>query len=432
MKPTVVLMICLAGASGLLANEALDLLEGKISEEDLTLSGLLEDEEREPAAGPEPKQKTEVKTVDYSRRWRRSLPPLVTFETDATEPVVQAVAIDGLAEWGYVTGTIERDGGTPDEDLDDNQLRRLRLGGMIRAFYNTDLEGRVVVDGSGYQGIDTLKATVQVNEGLKVEAGKFRPPFTQEYRRDPEVRIAPGLSPIVAQVAPANTLGVKLTGLSGPWEMGLGWFSGEVDKSLPGFGGSGFILASLAYQFSGLPPESAESTGEEVLSTHQRWYVDYIHNLDDGQPGSVPRGYEHVLATGIEVSSGDFDFSGDFVLANGPVDTAWGMSLMGRYWLLRDALRFVGRYGYADTDDIGGLSVGYGVPNASGDSRQPLAGYSTIQTGDELHSFYGGLDWHVIEDYLMFTTGVEYRVLKNQNADELSSWLWHSGARVVF
>jgi len=132
------------------------------------------------------------------------------------------VAVDGLFEWGYVSGDLEQDlEGAEDENIDDNELRRARLGGVLRAFYNTDLEGRVVFDEEGYQGVDALKATVQVNDGLQVEAGKFRPPFSQEYKQDPSVRNAPGLSPIVAMVAPANTLGAKITAWSGLWEMGL-------------------------------------------------------------------------------------------------------------------------------------------------------------------------------------------------------------------
>ncbi|WP_411845499.1 porin [Roseibacillus persicicus] len=413
-------------------NEALDLLEGKITEDEVTVTELLqkEDADEEGAAAEEEQKKTLVDDRDYSSRWKNRLAPLGMVYENETNPVVQRVAIDGLAEWGIANGDIDpKDGAS--QKIDDSQLKRVRLGGMMRAFYNTDLEGRVVGDGDGYQGIDTLKATVQVNEALKVEAGKFRPPFSQEYRQDPNVRIAPGLSPIVAQVAPANTVGVRVSAENGPWEMGLGWFSGKQDQNIPELGG-GFVLANLSYTFDG--EKVVDNSDEDAVTPpgHQRWHLDYLYNTSEDVNGSVPNGYKHLLSTGIEVSSGNFDFGGDFIVANGDVDTAWGMTLTGRYWILEDALRFVGRYNYADTDDAGGLSVGYGVPGALGDSTQPLLGYSTVLSGDEYHSFYAGLDWHFVEEYLMLSTGLELKLLKDETNGDTSSLLWHTGGRVAF
>ncbi|MDP0492180.1 MAG: porin [Verrucomicrobiota bacterium JB023] len=423
------LAIGLGCAGSALGNEALDLLEGKITEDEITV--VSEDEESGSASSSgESAPEVLVDDTDYSRRWRNSLPPKAIVYENPNSALVQRVAVEGMAEWGYTTGSIDADGGN-DTDVDDNTLRRLRLGGVMRAFGNTDLEAKVVADGNGYQGIDTLRATMNVNDGLKVEAGKFRPPFSQEYKRDPEVRVAPGLSPLIQNIAPANTLGVRFETYSGPWMAGLGYFSGGYDKNVPGFGGDGFILANLAYTFS--PTAEAGTEGEDVAVPpgHQRWHLDYIYNLDD-EAGSIPKGYEHLISTGIEVSSGKFDFAGDFLLANGPVDTAWGMNLFGRYWLYDEAVRFVGRYSYADSDDPDAISVTSGVPSAIGDSTQPLMGYGLVTPVDEFHSFYGGLDWHVYGDHLLFSTGLEYRLLKDEDDGDATSWLWHTGGRVAF
>ncbi|MGJ8724996.1 MAG: porin [Roseibacillus sp.] len=414
------------------ANEALDLLEGKISAEEVTVTELLK-EKKEESVEAEWKKKEKVlrDDRDYSQRWKNRLAPIGVVYENGDNPLVQRVAIDGLAEWGITAGEIEPDRGATTK-LNDSQLKRLRLGGMMRAFYNTDLEGRVVADGDGYQGVDTLKATVQVNEALTVEAGKFRPPFSQEYRQDPNVRVAPGLSPIVAQMAPSNTMGVRVGVVNGPWEAGLGWFSGDLDKNIPGFDGGGFVLANLSYTFDGELVVGWEDEDAVAPPGHQRWHLDYLYNTSEKEGGSLPNSYRHLVSTGIEVSSGDFDFGGDFLLANGDVDTAWGMTLTGRYWLVEDAIRMVGRYNYADTDDPGGLSVGYGVPGALGDSTQPLLGYSNVLQGDEFHSFYLGLDWHVLQDYLMFSTGVELKLLKDEINGDNSGLFWHTGGRAAF
>ena len=368
---------------------------------------------------------------DYRNRWKNRLVPKGLVYDNENNPIVQRVAIDGLAEWGTVNGEINSDGGE-DTDINDNQLKRVRLGGMIRAFYNTDLEGRVVGDGNGYQGIDTLKATVQVTEGIAIEAGKFRAPFSQEYRQDPSVRSAPGLSPIVAQIAPANTVGVRVGATNGNWEMGLGWFSGDRDRNVPGIDGGGFVLANLSYTFNGEVVVGPEDDRTTPPAGHQRWHFDYIYNTSPSEGGSIPNEYRHLVSTGIEVSSGNLDFAGDFLLANGDTNTAWGLTMTGRYWLLEDAIRLVGRYNYADSNDLGGISVGYGVPGAVGDSSQPLSGFSTVLPGDEFHSAYLGLDWHVLQDYFLFSTGVEYRLLKDEINDDSSGLFWQTGGRVAF
>ena len=412
-------------------NEALDLLEGKITAEETTVDLLIQEKEAAEVAKEEEKEKILRDDRDYSSRWKNRLVPQGIIYANESNPVVQRAAIEGLAEWGLVAGEIDFDEG-PDEDVNDSQIRRLRLGGLVRALYNTDLEGRVVGDGDGFQGIDTLKATVQVNDALTIEAGKFRPPFSQEYRQDPSVRVAPGLSPIVEQVAPGNTLGVRVETTSGPWEAGLGWFTNGLDENITGFEGGGFIVANLAYTFDG--EVVAESGDEEVVAPpgHQRWHLDYLYNTSGELNGAVPNAYRHLVSTGIEVSTGDFDFAGDFIVANGDINTAWGLSLTGRYWLVEDALRLVGRYSYADTEEPGGLSLGIGVPSAVGDSTQPLLGFSRILPADELHSFYWGLDWHILHDYLIVTTGLELQLISDALNGDSTALFWNTGGRLAF
>lgn len=409
-------------------NEALDLLEGKITEDEVTVTALFAKKE-DPAQEQAPPHHR-----DDSSRWKNRLAPVgVVYENDAN-PLAQRVAIDGLLEWGLVEGKIDQSG-EPEQDVSDSRLKRLRLGGLVRAFYNTDLEGRVVLDDDGYQGLDTLKATVQVSDAWTVEAGKFRPPFSQEYRQDPNARTTPDLSPIVAQIAPANTLGVRVRTDSGPWELGLGWFSGAQARNLPELDGGGFLLANLSYTFDGGVTGDGEEQNRENLAPppgHQKWHLDYLYNTSSDLEGSVPNGQRHLLSTGIELSHGNLDFAGDFLLANGGEDTAWGLTLTGRYWILEDALRMVARYNYAGTNEAGGLSIGYGIPRAEGDSTQPLLGYNTILPADEFHAFYLGFDLHILQDYLLFSSGLEFRLLKDELNGDASDFFWHTGARVAF
>ena len=68
---------------------------------------------------------------------------------------------------------------------------------------------------------------------------------------------------------------------------------------------------------------------------------------------------------------------------------------------------------------------------------QPLQAfqYPVVRTGDELHSFYGGLNFHIFGDYLLLQTGLEYRILKNNESltePDYDSWLWQAGGRAAF
>ena len=413
----------------LTANEALDLLEGKDESAGWTVAPVASGgggsgEQVEGGPGP-------ARDWDYDRRSMRYLPPLFSVYQNDDNEFVQRVSFDGLLEWRTEDGSYEPDN-APKSDLDDTGVRRARLGARVRAFYNTDFEARAVFDDDDYQGIDSLRATVDVADGVAVSVGKYRPPFSGEYSLDPAVRVTPEIGQLSRQIAPANTLGAMVAVQAGGWDYAAGYFSGDVDKDIPDLDGDGFILGKVAYTFQGPPlsPDNAESPGSD---TYQRWYLDYIYNLNRDDSSSIPLAYQHLASTGVEVSSERMDLLVDLMLANGDVNTAWGLTVLGSYWLYEDAVQIVGRYHYADTDDDNGLIVGYGIGSAIGDSTQPQT-YPTTFTADELHSFYFGLNFYFFENYIILNTGIEYQLLKDDDDSALDadSWIWQAGGRIAF
>lgn len=434
-RASLLVILAWAPAAPAPGNEALELLEN-------TGRGAGSPRGAELLAGSgTPVRKESGGAADYTMRWLTHLPPLWLLYEDDSNPVVQAATLTGMFDWRLDTANIKPEGGGgPDREVDSSGARRARLGAVLRAFYNTDLEGGVVFDGDGdYHGLDKLKATVHVGDDLSLAFGKFRPPFSLEYTQDPGMRMVPELSPLTAQVVPANSLGVMVDGRSGDWEWGLGWFSGDVSRTIPDVTGDGYLLAKVGYTFQGPPGGETNASGEAVAEddleqdVFQRWHLDYIYNLDKEGSRSIPGGYEHLLATGIQTSHGRFDFLGDFLLANGKDQTAWGLTLQGAYWLLEDAVRAVVRYSYGDTDEPGGLMMGWGVPSPDSDSVHPFR-FPVVETGDESHSFYGGLNFHVLGDHVVIQVGGEYRLLKNAAAGvpDLGSWLWQFGGRAAF
>ncbi len=417
------------------ANEALDLLEGAEGGPGI---GVPAPGMEEGGTGPG------VPDYDYDLRWIDQLPPLWSFYRRDTNPVAQEAAVTGLFDWRVEQGSIESDIASSERNVDSSGMRRARLGAVLKAFHNTGVEAAFVADGDGYQGIERLKATVYARENLALSFGKFRAPFSLEYRQDPTVRWFSEPSYIAAQIVPANTLGAMADYRHGPWDWGVGWFSGGVDKNIPDFEGSGFLLGTISYTYEGpwagrgeSGEEEAEAdAGESDAGVFQRWHFDYIYNLDEDGGGSIPRDFQHLFATGLELSSGRFDFLGDFLIANGGDNTVWGMNVQAAYWLLEDAVRLVTRYQYGDSNDPNAVMMGWGVPNARTDSVAAF-GYPIVRTADELHAGFVGLNFHVFGDYVVLYTGAEYRLLKkNQGggikAGETSSWVWQAGGRASF
>lgn len=406
------------------ANEALDLLEANPG----SGVGTVRVTGPDPAASRE--ETLDPGTVDPSlpRRWNTELQPSFKIRLTEAEPVVSEVAARGLFEWRMEGGELSlEDGG--DTKIDSSRLRRARLGLALLAYYDTEIQIEGLFDGGGsYRGLETLKARIPVGGDRALTLGKFPPPFTLEYAQDPAVRWFHEMSPLVTQIVPASSLGALLEGHEGNWDWKGGWFSGNADRDLPSFDGNGYVLAGVGYSINGPAGGDAGGTG------YQRWHFDYIHNFDKMRSESVPLGYEHLVATGFQLSSGRLDFMGDFLLAKGDAGSVWGMSLAGGYWLMDDALRLVARYDYASSDDLGGVLAGWGVPRSGSDAVQPFA-YPELRAGGELQSIYSGLNLHLFDHNLILSSGLEFRTLSDvidADGDTIDSWIWQAGGRLAF
>ena len=366
--------------------------------------------------------------------WARA----ILFE-DESNPYIQQIKLSGMLHAGAAWGTAEVEGQPSNVDLDTARVRRARLGASLKLYGNTEVEavGEFAGDGN-FPRIERLKGRTEVIPNYYVDYGKYRPRFGVEQSKDPQDLLTPERSLLANMLMPASSLGFHISQDTDTWDWGLGWFSSDFDQYIPGFQGSGFLVANLAY-------ESAERTDSgEVFRT--RWHADYIHNLDLEESETVPRyalagrrsangnqriarnpAFRHLFSTGVDIEGDRFSFESDFQLAHGDMN-AWGLTLTPSYWVVPGTLKVVGRYHYADTDEPGGLVGGLGFGN------DPFFDSSPIFVGDEFHSFYLGANLHLYRDQMVLLNGVEYAMMKDDAGAgaETDAWIWHTGARFSF
>lgn len=423
------------------ANEALDVLEGKVDANSIILPPreLSEEEAAE----------EKVENIIYIEpEWAASPLDLVWSRSvlydNAANPWIQQVAISGYFDFQASFGKAETEAnaGPPvtaarNTELDGTRSRRARLGTRIRAFNNTEIEAVSEFAGdSNYRGIERLKAYTQVTDTTGITYGKFRPNMGVDSRIEPQVSPFPNHSVLANMVAPPSTLGVSVHHAGGKFDYDIGWFSSDFDPDLGGFNGDGMLNLSISRTFY----EQSGST-----ATRNRWHADYIHNFDAGRAN--PNGYDvadrraangnqlivqnpayrHLFSTGIRIDSDRSSFMGDFQLAKGDT-TVWGITLGGTHWLIPGTLDLVGRYQYAGTDDPQGILTSLG---SAGDLRFDS---SPFFTGDEFHSFYLGTNLHLYKDSFVLQNGLEYSIINDAAGQNFNTeaFTWQSGAKISF
>ena len=411
MKSLLVITLC-AGISSGFANEALNLLErdsGRAGDvyQDAARAGK--------ASTPGAVVEKEYVGVDpfLVNRWETELAPRYPFELRGGS----VIAPRGLFEYQYNDRSPGRGA----------KLSRARVGVALETYYGIEILADALLSSSGdYQGWESLRASLPLNDQIRLSVGKFPPPFSTGYSRDAALRWFPNMSPLVTQIAPASSLGAMLEGRGKQLDWKLGWFSGDSNRSLPKLDGEGYLLASVAW---GTNLGGSESS---PAASYQRWHLDYLHNMDGSRSESIAEGYRHLVAAGVQYSSGRFDFYSDFLLARSGENTAVGVTAAGSYWLLQDAIRLVARYDYATSRNPGGVISYWGIPSTGADALRPSDFPSSTAAG-QLNSFYGGVNFHLDDDNFLIGTGVEYRSLVDViGDDDFSSWGWNTFARFSF
>jgi hypothetical protein len=439
MKSHSVVML-LALSAPLVANEALDILEGKKDAASVTVPPLPEDASvlsgalgTTDASGKSTKPYKVMVPSEFSVKSHEMFDPIwerALLYQNEKNPYVQEFSLTGLFEGAGAWGSIDNDLATStlNQNVNDVQMRRAQLGARMKAFYRTEVTGVVEMAGpSRMNGIQTLKARTEMTENTGVTVGKFRPLSTQENNTLDANLLISERSLLSNMVAPADSLGVMFDATAKGWTYQIGWFSGDFSDNLPGIKNDGLVNAGISYEKVG--------KAESGAPLRTRWYLNYLHSLDHDGSEVLPRhrysgasAYSDLYSTGFSLQQDRFGFMGDFTIARGD-NNAWGLTLMPTYWIMPSTIQLVARYHYADSDKQDAIYGGYG-PGAD-----PFyQGDGPIVSGDEYHSFYMGANVHLYENRMIISNGLEYSLFRDDldSETDTTSLMWQTGAKLSF
>jgi hypothetical protein len=436
MRFSIIPLLILSAAPLSLANQALDVLEGKIDANSIVLPS------RE---GVDPAAESIEEIIYLEPAWAAS--PLDTLwsrsvlYSNGANPWIQEFALSGHYDARASFGKAETEEVAPaaahNTDLDNSRTRRARLGARFRAFRNTEIEavGEFAGD-ENYRGLERLKARTQLSDTVAVTAGKFLPNLGTESRTEPQLSPYFNSGVFHSMVAPAPALGVSLSKEIKNLSYDFGWFASQQDPKIGSLSGDGMLNFSISRTFT---------EQREKLVSRTRFHADYIHNFDVNRSNSTGYqvagrnsangnqlivqnpAYRHLFALGLRADTEKSSFTGDFHLGKGD-STAWALSFGSSRWLFPGLVNLVGRYQYASSKDERGILA---APGISGDLRYDSTPFFT---GDTYHSFYLGTNLHLYKDSLVLRNGMEYMIFNDDagagfNTESLS---WQSGASLSF
>lgn len=371
--------------------------------------------------------------------WLRDKPGELYDRKD--NPWIQSFEIGGRFHYqaAYVDGT-DINGRRFHDRYDE--YRRLRIEtktGFLR-YFTAEINVNLVDDGRfreepgdldwGYDRFDEASLEFDLGKAfgsgplddIKLKYGRMKLKMTEEEHQSSNDILT------IERSSLSDKLGGELsrpTGLTleldkGPWDLTLGVFSGEDDTEFIGGWNDGrFYYASLGWK----------------ATDEFRLVADFAQNDQSGEDdalgyawaGSLAGVYETkrwgVMVDGIYGNNGSAlelrdRRQGDF----------YGVIAMPWYWVVKDRLQAVVQYQYARSDEEEGLRLGSRYLRGRHDDA--LVDVDNGR-GDEQHSLYFGLNYHLCLERAKIMGGVQYEDIDTRNGS-VHAWSYLIAFRASF
>jgi hypothetical protein len=370
-------------------------------------------------AGPESitPPSTPSNTGDWCE-WLQNKPGLLYKSKE--NGLLQSFQIGGRFQYqaAYLDGE-DVNGREFNDTYDDYRRVRIETKTEFFQFFTANIKLNMVNDGRpagndldwGYDTFDEAIFSFDIKKAfgagpldtLKLNYGRHKFNMTEEVHMSSKEIYTIERSAIANKLYGANSrpTGVTLDAALGKWSGTLGIFSGEDDSEFIGGWNDG-----EAYYLS-----LAHETTEEW-----RFVLDLVVNNESGNDDFL--GYD--WATAINAIYDKDRYGAIATLALGENNGAGNrggsfhsLMVMPYYWIIEDRLQAVFQYQYAGADESEGIRT-----NSRYVRSQHSPGVNVNSgRGDELHTLYAGLNYHLCGDNLKLMTGIEYASLDTPAGD---------------
>jgi phosphate-selective porin OprO/OprP len=342
----------------------------------------------------------------YDRVWTA----FTQWYKDDSNPVVQQVLFSGRYQHEFAA--IDADQG----DLDEWNVRRMRLGPRITLFRTFTLHAEVEVNPQERDPfyVRFTDAYLQWNKSSRMALtfGKQGVPFTIDGANSSKELLTIDRSNLSNNIwFPQEYMpGVSVSGRIAPWVYRGGVYSsGAMNREFGEFSGDYFTLALLGYDFANrLGVKEAVLTGNYV----------YQHADADN---TFTRQLEHVLSLHFKMEADRWGVRADVSDANGYLGQSdmWALMAMP-FFNVTDKLQTVGRYTFIDSTNPNGIRFG------AYESR------IVPGRGDEYNELYLGANYYFYSHKLKLQSGLQWADMNDRANDggEYSGVSWTTGLRV--
>jgi len=364
--------------------------------------------------------------------WLQSKPGAIY--KNAENPIIQGFQFGGRFQYqaAYLDGE-DANGRDFNDTYDEYRRVRIETKTDFLQFFSANIKLNMVNDGRpagndldwGYDTFDEAIFSFDIKkafgagslDALKLNYGRFKFNMTEEVHMSSKEIHTIERSAIANKLYGANSrpTGVTLDAALGKWSGTLGIFSGEDDSEFIGGWNDGqAYYLSLAHQ----------STDEWRLG------LDLVVNDRDGLDDFL--GYGWAAAFNAVYEKEGFGLLSTLVVGenNGGANRGGdfhGLVVMPWYWIMERRLQAVAQYQYAGAGESEGIRTNSRYVRAQHSPGVNVNG----GRGDELHTLYLGLNYHICGDNTKIMTGIEYSSLDTPIGD-VSALTYLVGFRAFF
>jgi phosphate-selective porin OprO/OprP len=341
----------------------------------------------------------------YDKIWK-----FANWYDDAANPIVQRVLFTGRYQQDYATV------GADQGDIDEWNVRRLRLGPKITLFHHYLVHAEVELNPQErdpfYVRLTDAYVSWSKNAKAAIAVGKQSVPFTQEGATSSKELITIDRSNLANNIwfTQEYMPGVSASGKVSAWSYRAGVYSaGAANREFGEFNGDLFTLGVVGYDF-------AKKLGvrEAVLTG------DYVYQHPDRRNTFTKR-FEQIASLNFKLDSGRWGLRSDLSRTTGYLGQSGILGIMAMPSLhVTPKFEVVARYTFLNSDEVNGLAL------ATYENRVAHG------AGDRYNEGYLGVNYYFYGHKLKLQSGLQFADMRDR-ADDGGAYhgtSWTTGLRI--